>query len=168
MKNKNINLKIALAYISIFLLIFLIALPPVLRFFIKSDNIMSTNNSNIPTTLARTVLHCTRIETVQSANYNIQIFNTYNKSNLEKVIIRYTRTGTLDNQNNEFETEMNNLRNNSNVSETIFSTGSKFEISKEGIEKAKTDSTISSYFKSITEEEDLLVNNNYTCQTNKF
>ena len=132
MENKNNSLKIALTYIAIFFLVILIAVPPVLRVILKDDNKSDDSFSNDQSTV---VLHCTRKEVVGAANYNIQVFNTYTDNILEKVIIRYNRTGSLDesNQNNSFEQEIAKLRANTNILESVSNNNYKFEINKEKI-----------------------------------
>lgn len=166
MENKNSSLKIALAYIAIFILIVLIAIPPIFRIVLKdTDNDNSTNIVE-----SKTVLHCTRKEVVGSASYNVQVFNTYSNDDLEKVIIRYNRTGNLDgtNQNNQFEQEMANLRGNTNIVETPSTNGGKFEISKSILVKNSTDQVIGLYAKDLTSEEQFLTANNYNCEINSF
>ena len=167
MENKNNSLKIALTYIAIFFLVILIAVPPVLRVILKDDNKADDSFSNDQSTV---VLHCTRKEVVGAANYNIQVFNTYTDNILEKVIIRYNRTGSLDesNQNNSFEQEIAKLRANTNILESVSNNNYKFEINKDSLANGLTDDTLALYAKEITSEQEFLETNNYTCVVNSL
>lgn len=167
MENKNSGLKIALAYISIFLLVVLIAIPPIFR-IVFTDSNQSTTNTN-QNNVSKTILHCTKVESVGTVSYNVQTFSTYSDDSLEKVIIRYTRTGEVDdtNQNNQYEMEIANLKSNSNITETTTTNGNKFEIAKAVLATNSTDPVIGLYAKNIATEQEFLTNNNYTCQVNK-
>lgn len=169
MGNKSNGLKIALTYIAIFLLVVLITIPPVFRIvFINTDT--TTSNNNVQKNSSTTVLHCTKEESIGTLTYNVQTFSTYSDESLEKVIIRYTRTGELDatNQGNQYEVEMTNLRSNSNITETTTTTGSKFEIAKSILAANGSDPVIGLYAKEITAEQEFLISNNYTCQITKY
>ena len=102
MENKNNSLKIALTYIAIFFLVILIAIPPIFRIFFSNTKQPATNNNQ--NNVSKTVLHCTKVESIGTVSYNVQTFSTYSDQTLEKVIIRYTRTGEVDetNQNNQW------------------------------------------------------------------
>ena len=115
-------------------------------------------------------MHCTRKEVVGAANYNIQVFNTYTDNILEKVIIRYNRTGSLDesNQNNSFEQEIAKLRANTNILESVSNNNYKFEINKDSLANGLTDDTLALYTKEITSEQEFLGTNNYTCVVNSL
>ena len=142
MENKNNSLKIALTYIAIFFLVILIAIPPIFRIVFSNTKQPATNNNQ--NNLSKTVLHCTKVESIGTVSYNVQTFSTYSDQTLEKVIIRYTRTGELD------ETNQN-----------------KFEITKDVLTTNSTDPVIGLYAKNIATEQEFLINNNYTCQINK-
>ena len=167
MENKNSSLKIALTYIAIFLLVVLIAIPPIFR-LVFTDSNQSTTNTN-QNNVSKTILHCTKVESVGTVSYNVQTFSTYSDDSLEKVIIRYTRTGEVDdtNQNNQYEMEIANLKSNSNITETTTTNGNKFEIAKAVLTTNSTDPVIGLYAKNIATEQEFLTNNNYTCQVNK-
>ena len=109
MENKNNSLKIALTYIAIFFLVILIAIPPIFR-IVFGDNDKTADTSNVRNNISTTVLHCTKEETIGTLTYNVQTFSTYSDKSIEKVIIRYKRTGELDstNQNNNYEQEIAN------------------------------------------------------------
>lgn len=169
MENKSNGLKIALTYIAIFLLVILIAIPPVFR-VVFSDTNKTTNDNSTQKKGSTTVLHCTKEENVGTLIYNVQTFSTYSDESLEKVIIRYTRTGELDatNQGNQYEVEMANLRSNSNITETTTTVGSKFEITKSILAANGSDPVIGLYAKKITAEQSFLTSNNYICQITKY
>ena len=169
MNNNVSQLKIALTYISIFLLVVLIAIPPIFRIVFKdSDSNTSVDNSkqNKP----KTVLHCTRKETIGTLDYNIQVFNTYSDNTLEKVIIRYNRTGTIDdsNKDNLIEQEITTLSSNTNFTQTSTANGAKFEINESVLKEDISDPVLDLYTKDITSEQELLGKNNYVCQLNNY
>lgn len=168
MENKNNNLKIALAYITIFLLVVLIAIPPIFR-LVFSDDGQTTDTGNVKNNVSTTVLHCTKEETIGTLTYNVQIFSTYSDEKIEKVIIRYKRTGELDatNQNNNYEQEIANLKANSNITETESANGSKFEILKDALTTKDSDQIVGLYAKNINDEQTFLASNNYVCEINK-
>ncbi len=168
MENKNSSLKIALTYIAIFLLVVLIAIPPIFR-LVFSDDGQTTDTSNIKSNVSTTVLHCTKEETIGTLTYNVQTFSTYSDDAIEKVIIRYKRTGELDatNQNNNYEQEIANLKANSNITETESANGSKFEILKDALTTKASDQIVGLYAKNINDEQTFLASNNYVCEINK-
>ena len=167
MENKNNSLKIALTYIAIFFLVILIAIPPIFRIVFSNTKQPATNNNQ--NNLSKTVLHCTKVESIGTVSYNVQTFSTYSDQTLEKVIIRYTRTGEVDetNQNNQYETEIANLKSNSNITATTTTNENKFEITKDVLTTNSTDPVIGLYAKNIATEQEFLINNNYNCQINK-
>ena len=162
MENKNNSLKIALTYIAIFFLVILIAIPPIFRIVFSNTKQPATNNNQ--NNLSKTVLHCTKVESIGTVSYNVQTFSTYSDQTLEKVIIRYTRTGEVDetNQNNQYETEIANLKSNSNITATTTTNENKFEITKDVLTTNSTDPVIGLYAKNIATEQEFLINNNYT------
>lgn len=166
METKNSQLKVVLTYIAIFFLIVLIIMPPIFRVVFKEDN---TKKEDTKDNTPITVLHCTKEETINTLTYNVQTYSTYKGNNIEKVIIRYKRIGQLDptNQNNNYEQEMTNLKASNGITETEESTGSKFEIAKETLSNKNADAIINLYNKSIEEEQNFLISNNYTCQITK-
>lgn len=168
MENKSNGLKIALTYIAIFLLVVLIAIPPIFR-IVFSDNGKTSDTSNVKNNISTTVLHCTKEETIGTLTYNVQTFSTYSDKSIEKVIIRYKRIGELDptNQNNNYEQEMANLKANSNITETESDNGSKFEILKDALTTKASDQIVGLYAKNIDEEQTFLTSNNYVCEINK-
>ena len=166
MDNRNSSLKIALTYIAIFFLVVLIAIPPIFRIVFSDSN---TSNNSVKDVKDITVLHCTKEETIGTLTYNVQTFNTYSDDKLEKVIIRYKRTGELDatNQNNNYEQEIANLKANSNITETESDNGSKFEILKDALANKTSDQLVGLYAKNIDEEQTFLTSNNYVCEISK-
>ncbi len=168
MENKNSSLKIALTYIAIFLLVVLIAIPPIFR-LVFSDDGQTTDTGNVKNDASITVLHCTKEETIGTLTYNVQTFSTYSDDAIEKVIIRYKRTGELDatNQNNNYEQEIANLKANSNITETESANGSKFEILKDALTTKASDQIVGLYAKNINDEQTFLASNNYVCEINK-
>lgn len=168
MDNNSSNLKIAFMYIAIFLLVVLIAIPPIFRIAF-SDNDKTTDTNNVKNNISTTVLHCTKEETIGTLTYNVQTFSTYSDKSIEKVIIRYKRTGELDstNQNNNYEQEIANLKANSNITETESDNGGKFEILKDALTTKASDQIVGLYAKNIDEEQTFLTSNNYVCEINK-
>lgn len=168
MDNNSGSLKVAFMYIAIFLLVILIAIPPIFRMAFD-DNDKTAGTSNVNNNISTTVLHCTKEETIGTLTYNVQTFSTYSDKSIEKVIIRYKRTGELDptNQNNNYEQEIANLKANSNITETESNNGSKFEILKDALTTKSSDPIIGLYAKNINEEQTFLVSNNYVCEINK-
>lgn len=168
MDNNSSNLKIAFMYIAIFLLVVLIAIPPIFRIAF-SDNDKTADTNNVKNNISTTVLHCTKEETIGTLTYNVQTFSTYSDKSIEKVIIRYKRTGELDstNQNNNYEQEMANLKANSNITETESDNGGKFEILKDALTTKASDQIVGLYAKNIDEEQTFLTSNNYVCEINK-
>lgn len=164
MENKGSALKIAFTYIAIFLLVILIIIPPVFRIVFKEDK----NNSN-DVVVPKTVLHCTKEEVIGEVTYNVQTFSTYSDKILEKVIIRYTKTGTLDdtNQDNQYEQEIANLSSNSNINISNSNNGYKFEILKDTLATKATDPVVGLYSKNLETEQSFLTSNNYVCQVSK-
>ena len=71
------------------------------------------------------------------------------------------------NQNNQYETEIANLKSNSNITATTTTNENKFEITKDVLTTNSTDPVIGLYAKNIATEQEFLINNNYTCQINK-
>ncbi len=73
-----------------------------------------------------------KVESIGTVSYNVQTFSTYSDQTQKRVIIRYTRTGEVDetNQNNQYETEAN-LKSNSNITATTTTNENKFEITKD-------------------------------------
>lgn len=168
MDNNSSNLKIAFMYIAIFLLVVLIAIPPIFRIAF-SDNDKTADTNNVKNNISTTVLHCTKEETIGTLTYNVQTFSTYSDKAIEKVIIRYKRTGELDstNQNNNYEQEIANLKANSNITETESDNGGKFEILKDALTTKASDPIVGLYAKNIDEEQAFLASNNYVCEINK-
>ena len=168
MDNNSSNLKIAFMYIAIFLLVVLIAIPPIFRIAF-SDNDKTADTNNVKNNISTTVLHCTKEETIGTLTYNVQTFSTYSDKSIEKVIIRYKRTGELDstNQNNNYEQEIANLKANSNITETESDNGGKFEILKDALTTKASDQIVGLYAKNIDEEQTFLTSNNYVCEINK-
>lgn len=168
MENKNNSLKIALTYIAIFFLVILIAVPPIFR-IVFSDTSTTTNNSSVKSNTSKMVLHCTKEETIGTLTYNVQTFSTYSDGTIEKVVIRYKRTGNLDatNQSNSYEQEIANLKANNNINTSDSSNGNKFEISKEALTTKTSDPIINNYAKSINEQQIYFASNNYVCQISK-
>lgn len=168
MDNNSSNLKIAFMYIAIFLLVVLIAIPPIFRIAF-SDNDKTADTNNVKNNISTTVLHCTKEETIGTLTYNVQTFSTYSDKSIEKVIIRYKRTGELDstNQNNNYEQEIANLKANSNITETESDNGGKFEILKDALTTKASDPIVGLYAKNIDEEQAFLASNNYVCEINK-
>ena len=168
MDNNSSNLKIAFMYIAIFLLVVLIAIPPIFRIAF-SDNDKTADTNNVKNNISTTVLHCTKEETIGTLTYNVQTFSTYSDKSIEKVIIRYKRTGELDstNQNNNYEQEIANLKANSNITETESDNGGKFEILKDALTTKASDQIVGLYAKNIDEEQAFLASNNYVCEVNK-
>lgn len=168
MDNNSSNLKIAFMYIAIFLLVVLIAIPPIFRIAF-SDNDKTADTNNVKNNISTTVLHCTKEETIGTLTYNVQTFSTYSDKSIEKVIIRYKRTGELDstNQNNNYEQEIANLKANSNITETESDNGGKFEILKDALTTKASDQIVGLYAKNINEEQTFLTSNNYVCEINK-
>lgn len=168
MDNNSSNLKIAFMYIAIFLLVVLIAIPPIFRIAF-SDNDKTADTNNVKNNISTTVLHCTKEETIGTLTYNVQTFSTYSDKSIEKVIIRYKRTGELDstNQNNNYEQEIANLKANSNITETESDNGGKFEILKDALTTKASDQIVGLYAKNIDEEQTFLASNNYVCEINK-
>ena len=168
MDNNSSNLKIAFMYIAIFLLVVLIAIPPIFRIAF-SDNDKTADTNNVKNNISTTVLHCTKEETIGTLTYNVQTFSTYSDKSIEKVIIRYKRTGELDstNQNNNYEQEIANLKANSNITETESDNGGKFEILKDALTTKASDQIVGLYAKNIDEEQAFLASNNYVCEINK-
>lgn len=167
MDNNSSNLKIAFMYIAIFLLVVLIAIPPIFRIVFSNTKQPTTNNNQ--NNISTTVLHCTKEETIGTLTYNVQTFSTYSDKSIEKVIIRYKRTGELDstNQNNNYEQEIANLKANSNITETESDNGGKFEILKDALTTKASDPIVGLYAKNIDEEQAFLASNNYVCEINK-
>ena len=168
MDNNNSSLKIAFMYIAIFLLVILIAIPPIFRIAF-GDNDKTADTNNVKNNISTTVLHCTKEETIGTLTYNVQTFSTYSDKSIEKVIIRYKRTGELDstNQNNNYEQEIANLKANSNITETESDNGGKFEILKDALTTKTSDQIVGLYAKNIDEEQAFLASNNYVCEINK-
>lgn len=168
MDNNSSSLKIAFMYIAIFLLVILIAIPPIFRIAF-GDNDKTADTSNVKNNISTTVLHCTKEETIGTLTYNVQTFSTYSDKSIEKVIIRYKRTGELDstNQNNNYEQEIANLKANSNITETESDNGGKFEILKDALTTKTSDQIVGLYAKNIDEEQAFLASNNYVCEINK-
>lgn len=168
MASKNNGLKTVLVYFAMILLVFIIILPPIFRIVLKDDSSDKTIQDNKPVTKKQTVLHCTRSESLGEVSYDIQTFSTYKDDELEKVIIRYTRTGELTDllSTNQIEQEIINLRQDDEISETSNTNGSKFEISKDSLSLAESDPIIALYAKSLEEENSFLSSNNYTCEVN--
>ena len=168
MDNNSSSLKIVFMYIAIFLLVVLIAIPPIFRIAF-SDNDKTTDTNNVKNNISTTVLHCTKEETIGTLTYNVQTFSTYSDKSIEKVIIRYKRTGELDstNQNNNYEQEIANLKANSNITETESDNGGKFEILKDALTTKASDQIVGLYAKNIDEEQTFLTSNNYVCEINK-
>ena len=95
MASKNNGLKTFLVYFAMILLVFIIILPPVFRIVLKDDGSDKTIQDNKPVTEKQTVLHCTRNESLGEVSYDIQTFSTYKDNVLDRVILRYTRSGEL-------------------------------------------------------------------------
>ena len=164
MENKGSALKIALTYIAIFLLIILMIIPPLFRIVFNEDK-----NSSNDVVVPKLVLHCTKKEIIGEASYNVQTFSTYSDKTLEKVIIRYTRTGTIDdtNQDNQYEQEIANLSSNSNINVSNSNNGYKFEILKDTLATKTADPVVGLYSKDLEAEQSFLTSNNYVCQVSK-
>ena len=168
MVSKNNGLKTFLVYFAMILLVFIIILPPVFRIVLKDDGSDKTIQDNKPVTEKQTVLHCTRNESLGEVSYDIQTFSTYKDNALDRVILRYTRSGELTelNSTNAIEQEIINLRQDDEISETSSANGSKFEINKDALSLAENDPIIALYAKTLEEEKNFLTSNNYTCQVN--
>ena len=169
MASNNSGLKTFLVYVAMILLAFIIILPPVFRIVLKDDGSSDkTVQNNKPVTEKQTILHCTRSESLGEVSYDIQTFSTYKENVLDRVIIRYTRSGELSelNSTNAIEQEIINLRQDDEISETSNANGSKFEINKDALSLADNDPTIALYAKTLDEEKNFLTSNNYTCEVN--
>ena len=168
MLNKNSGLKKFLVYVAMILLVFIIILPPVFRIVLKDDSSDKNVQDNKPVTEKQTVLHCTRKRKFRELSYDIQTFSTYKNDVLNKVVLRYTRTGELTeiNSTNPVEQEIINLRQDDAISETSNANGSKFEIDKDALSQSENDPIIALYAKTLEEEKNFLTSNNYTCQVN--
>lgn len=167
MENNN-QLKIALTYIVIVFLVILILIPPIFRIAFKDSD--KNSSKDTAKTITKTVLHCTRKETIDAMSYNIQVFNTYNENTLEKVIIRYNRTGTLNetSSNNIIEQEIATLSTSTSFNQATTADGIKFEIKSSVLKSNISDTIIEPYTKNITSEQALLTSNNYTCEVNEI
>ena len=112
MASNNSGLKTFLVYVAMILLAFIIILPPVFRIVLKDDGSSDkTVQNNKPVTEKQTILHCTRSESLGEVSYDIQTFSTYKENVLDRVIIRYTRSGEL--------TELNSTNADAPVPEEI-------------------------------------------------